>query len=366
MKEQAIGQKVGNRSGLGNHRRSSAATQRPARRESSGTALMSRLRALLGYVPAFLKIVVVIVVCVLIFAAYRTAASASFFQVHKVEVQGTSRVSAEEVQSIVRKEVEKTGVWKADLKELNARLEKLPWIRTAIVSRVLPDGMRIRITERVPLAVVRTASGRFRWVDEDAVLLGEMLPTDQIPAFFLRGLNEDDPEGARKENQERVAKFIELQRDWDAAGLSERVSEVNLMDIRDIRAQLAGDDSHIEVRLGSQDHAKRLKDGLEKLDEQKQLGRGSMISYIDLSQGNKRAIIGMTSGAHAAEASRGSGGANASLHETTPERQTVVAARAGVSVAAAKTPEQTRTNRSDKGPAAEKKSDSAKKPDRQR
>ena len=84
-----------------------------------------------------------------------------------------------------------------------------------------------------------------------------MLPTDQIPTFFLRGLNEEDPEGARAENRERVAKFLELQHEWDAAGLSERVSEVNLIDIRDIRAQLAGDNSQIEVRLGSQDHGKR-------------------------------------------------------------------------------------------------------------
>ena len=173
-----------------------------------------------------------------------------FLSSSKLEVQGTSRVSADEIQALVRKEVEKTGVWKADLNGMNARLERLPWVRTAVVSRVLPDGIRVRITERVPRAVVRTASGRFRWVDEDAVLLGEMLPTDQMPPFFLRGLNEEDPEGARGENRERVAKFLELQQDWDAAGLSERVSEVNLIDIRDIRAQLAGDNSQIEVRLG--------------------------------------------------------------------------------------------------------------------
>ena len=303
MREQAIG-KVGNRSGLGNHRRSSAATQRPTRRESGGEALVARLRAMLGYVPAFLKLVVAIVVGILIFAGYRVAASASFFQARKVEVQGTSRVSADEVQAFVRKEVEKTGVWKADLKGMNARLEKLPWIRTAVVSRVLPDGIRVRITERVPRAVVRTASGRFRWVDDDAVLLGEMLPTDQIPPFFLRGLNEDDPEGARAENRERVAKFMELQRDWDAAGLSERVSEVNLMDIIDIRAQLAGDDSHIEIRLGAKDQGQRFKDGLVVLDREKQSGRASLIGYIDMTQGNKRALLGMTSGAHASEVSQ--------------------------------------------------------------
>src|SRR2546430_4345758 len=46
-------------------------------------AFGSRLRALLGYLPAFLKLGLAIVVAVLIFAGYRVAASASFFQVRK-------------------------------------------------------------------------------------------------------------------------------------------------------------------------------------------------------------------------------------------------------------------------------------------
>lgn len=367
MREQAIGQKVGNRGGLGSHRRSSAATQRPARRESGGEVLVARLRAMLGYVPAFLKLILAIVVGILLFAGYRVAASASFFQVRKVEVQGTSRVSADEIQALVRKEFEKTGVWKADLKGMNARLEKMPWIRTAVVSRVLPDGIRVRITERVARAVVRTASGRFRWVDDDAVLLGEMLPSDQIPAFFLRGLNEDDPEGARAENRERVAKFMELQRDWDAAGLSERVSEVNLIDIQDIRAQLAGDDSRIEIRLGPQDQSKRLKDGLDVLDGQKQLGRGSLISYIDFNQGNKRALVGMTSGAHASEAIQAANPAPDSAGETVPERETAVTApRASVSATSGNDRSKHKNDRAAKPSATEKKSDKTKKPERHR
>lgn len=296
MREQVVAHKVGTRSG-GNPRRSGGVTQRPARRGVAGDAVGSRLRALLGYLPTVLKLGLVIAAGVLIFAGYRVAASASFFQVRRVEVQGNSRVTSNDIQALVRKETEKTGVWKADLNEMTARLERLPWVKTAVVSRVLPDGIRVRISERVPRAVVRTGSGRFRWVDEDAVLLGEILPTDQIPSFFLRGLNDEDSTSAHQENRDRVQKFLELQRDWDLAGLSERVSEVNLIDVRDVRAQLAGDSSQIEVRLGSQDHSKRLQDALNVLDSQRQTPRGPLISYIDLSQG-KRAIVGLVSGVH--------------------------------------------------------------------
>jgi cell division protein FtsQ len=366
VREQVVTHKVGNRSGLGGQRRSSAA-QRPTRHESGGEALVARFRAMLGYVPAFLKLVLAIVVGILIFAGYRAAASASFFQVRNVEVQGSSRVSADEIQALVRKEVEKSGVWRADLSGMNARLERLPWIRTAVVSRVLPDRIRVRIVERVPRAVVRTASGRFRWVDEDAVLLGEMLPTDQIPSFFLRGLNEEDPEGARKENSERVAKFLELQRDWDAAGLSERVSEVNLIDVRDIRAQLAGDNSQIEVRLGSQDHLKRLKDALEVLDGHTQSSRGPQISYIDLSQ-EKRMFVGMSSGAHASDSAEPANAPPVSTEENTPDHDSVIGlARTRATADGNRNLEsKTKKDRDDKSAAAKKKSAAQKTADRRR
>jgi hypothetical protein len=64
-----------------------------------------------------------------------------------------------------------------------------------------------------------------------------------------------------------------------------------------VRVQLAGDDSQIEIRLGSQEQGVRLKKALTVLDAQRQTARGPLISYIDLSQG-KRAIVGLTTGNH--------------------------------------------------------------------
>jgi cell division septal protein FtsQ len=170
----------------------------------------------------------------------------------------------------------------------------LPGVRRAVVSRVLPDRLRVRVTERVPIAIVRTAAGHFVWVDDEGVALGEMKPDDQMPAFFVRGWNEDGTEEARLENVERVKKYLDLVREWNALGLSERVSEVTLIDLRDIRVQLAGKDSQIEARLGSEEPGLRLKTALDALDEYKQTPRGSAITYISV-QTNK-VTIGSSSG----------------------------------------------------------------------
>jgi cell division protein FtsQ len=292
MRESIVAQKVGNRSGMGKSK--SGVGQRPAKRGSSEN-MTARLRSLLTYVPLALRIGVIAIIALIAFVGYRAAASASFFQVRTVETRGASRASVDDIKNAVRHDVSETGVWRADLQQLSSHLERLPWVRTAVVTRVLPDGIRVRITEREPKAVVRTAAGRFIWVDDDAVYLGEMSPTDQMPAFFLRGWNEEDSSTARAENRERVKKFLELQRDWSGQGVSERVSEVNLLDLRDVRVQLAGDDSQIEVRLGSQDQSARLGKALSVLDAQRQTARGPLISYIDLTQG-KRAIVGLING----------------------------------------------------------------------
>jgi cell division protein FtsQ len=294
MRDPILAQKVGNRSGIGKGR--SAVGQRPAKR-GANESIGARLRSLLTYVPLALRIGVIAIIALIAFVGYRAAASASFFEVRTVEARGASRASVDDIKNVVRRDVSETGVWRADLQQLSHDLERLPWVRTAVVTRVLPDGIRVRITEREPKAVVRTSAGRFLWVDDDAVYLGEMAPTDQMPAFFLRGWNEDNSNTASSDNRDRLRKFLELQRDWSGQGISERVSEVNLLDLRDVRVQLAGDDSQIEVRLGSQDQSARLGKALSVLDAQRQTSRGPLISYIDLTQG-KRAIVGLVTGNH--------------------------------------------------------------------
>ncbi|HKS29069.1 MAG TPA: FtsQ-type POTRA domain-containing protein [Pyrinomonadaceae bacterium] len=289
MKEQVVTPRAGRGGGgSGGRGRSGAITQRPARRDRSastqGRGAHSGLRKALGYLPLITKVVLAVVAGVLIFAGYRAAASASFFQVRSVDVAGTSRVSTDEVRTVVRRAVQPVGVWQADLDALSRELEKIAWVRRAIVSRVLPDGLRVRIIEREQRAVVRTSEGRLVWVDEDAVMLGTLQSNDKMPAFFIRGWDESGTNVARTENRARVEKYMEMLAEWQKLGLAERVSEVNLLDLTDVRVQLAGDDSEIEVRIGRENFGNRLQKALAKLDETRSTPVGPYITYVDASR----------------------------------------------------------------------------------
>jgi cell division protein FtsQ len=255
----------------------------------------SLVRRVLGWIPHAVKIALAVGFGVLVFAGYRAAASASFFQIRSIDVSGTSRTSPDEVKTVVRRFSASDGVWRADLDQICAEVRKLTWVRTAVVSRVLPDGLRVRITEREPRAVVRESSGRFIWVDEDAASLGDVEPNDQMPSFFMRGWDEAPTANARSDNRERVRKYLEMVHDFSVAGLADRVSEVDVNDLRDVRAHLSGADSAIEIRLGSEEFATRLKRGLKVLDEDRSTPRFPFIRYLDIAEG--RVTVGFEKGA---------------------------------------------------------------------
>ena len=283
MREQVITPRAGRGAAGANKARAGEMVQRPAKRgASSSRAKLAGWRKALVYLPLAGKFALAVVAGVLLFAGYRAAASASFFQARTVDVSGASRASADEIRAVVRERVAQTGVWRADLGGISRELKKIPWVREAVVSRVLPDGLRVRITERVQRAVVRTGAGKFVWVDEDAVTLGAASPADQI---FMRGWDEDGGEGALVENRARVEMFLEMTRDWESRGVSRRVSEVNLYDLSDVRAQLTGDDAQIEIQLGREDFGDRLKFALDELDARRNTPIGPFILYINVAQG---------------------------------------------------------------------------------
>ena len=296
MREQVITPRAG-RVGAGSKGRGAVSVQRPnTRRARPSAAKDSRQKSFewksaLHYVPAVLKTVLAVALGLLAYLGYRTAVSASFFKVKTVDVAGATRASREEIRAAVLR-LSNAGVWQADLEVIAKELGEVPWVRDAVVTRVLPDGLRVRVTEREPRVISRTGGGRLVWVDDEGVVLGAASPGDED--FFIRGIEEGRTHEAAKHNRERVNIARELSREWAQAGLTKRVSELNLEDLDDVRVQLAGPDAAVEVRLGREEFGKRFRQALEVLDAQRLTPRGPYITYVDVSQG-KRAVIGTAS-----------------------------------------------------------------------
>jgi cell division septal protein FtsQ len=291
MREQVVTPRAGSGrttagKGRGGGRSGVTQQQRPTPRRSkssSGRHAGGSLGVALRYFPIAAKLLLAVCAGLLVFKGYTAMASASFFHVKSVEVEGEARVSEDEIKAAVHRVADAAGVWKADLTAVSDEIKKLKWVRTATVARVLPSGLRVRISEREPRLVARNSAGGFDWVDEDGVVLGKASVAD-VTSFLVRGLDETTTELARQQNRERVRKALEMEREWKASGLIERVSEVNLNNLKDVRAQLSGDYAQIQVFLGERDFGRRLARAFKALAEVPNPSPRGPVTYLDATR----------------------------------------------------------------------------------
>jgi cell division septal protein FtsQ len=236
------------------------------------------------FVPLFFIFCILFCLGFLGFMGYRTVTASEFFDVKKIDVRGAARSSKDDIEKIVGSETEKSGVWNADLNEIKSRVERLAYVKSAAVSRVLPDGVRVNVVERVPKAVARIDGGDF-WVDDEAVILSLVGKNEERPAFFLRGWDQSKAENAQKDNQARVKMYQKMLEDWREFDLAKRVKELDLDDLQDPKAIVEDSGMTVSIDLGKENYAKRLQKGLEIV-----AGRGKEIESVNLS-GN-REILG--------------------------------------------------------------------------
>jgi cell division septal protein FtsQ len=228
------------------------------------------------FVPLFFILCIVFCLGFLVFMGYRTVTASAFFSIDAkaIDIRGASRAPRDEIERIVRSQAGRSGVWNADLEAIRNDIEKLAYVKSAAVSRVLPNGIQVRVDERIPKAAVRLNAGDF-WVDEQAIVLNEVSKSEPRPAFVLRGWDESKTERASKDNQERVRLCQKMQAEWRDLGVVSRVNAINLTDLQDPQAIVEDSGASVSIYLGKEDYGKRLQKGLEVI-----AGKGDRIESL--------------------------------------------------------------------------------------
>ncbi|MGE5540347.1 MAG: cell division protein FtsQ/DivIB [Gemmatimonas sp.] len=137
-------------------------------------------------------------------ASYKTAAAhvrerivgatASFgLTVQDVLVEGRAETPREDILAALDL-ARGTPMLDVDPEAARARIEELPWVKTAVVERQLPDIIFVRLVERVPLALWQK-DGQLSVVDSD----GRVLTRDDLSRFreLPIVIGEDAPRAAR-------------------------------------------------------------------------------------------------------------------------------------------------------------------------
>jgi cell division protein FtsQ len=154
----------------------------------------------------------------------------------QIELNGNHIVSREAVlQQFVHDRNQ--SVLLVPLDARRSQLEQIPWVETASVQRILPNRLRVEITERTPIAFARNGN-ELTVIDAHGVILDR--PRDEDLRFpIVSGVSEDL---ARDQREKRMQTFDEFMKDVELVrgGSSDRVSEVDLSNPKDLRVVMTG------------------------------------------------------------------------------------------------------------------------------
>ncbi|MBS1792936.1 MAG: FtsQ-type POTRA domain-containing protein [Acidobacteria bacterium] len=248
-------------------------TKAPTRRKNAADGNLVNF-----LVPLFLISCILFCLGLLGFMGYRTVTASEFFDVRKIDVRGTTHASKSDIEKIVSNQTEKLGVWNADLKDIKERVERLDFVKSAAVSRVLPDGLRVNVIERVPKAVVRLGGGDF-WADDEGTLIAPVAKGEAVPPFVMRGWDETKTDKALKDNQARVKTYQKMIDEWKTFDLDKRVKSVDMTDLSKPKAIVEDSGETIEIVLAKDTFGKKLQVALENV-----AGKGKQVGGIDVSE----------------------------------------------------------------------------------
>jgi cell division protein FtsQ len=172
----------------------------------------------------------------------------------QIEVLGNHIVSREAVlQSFARDR--NRSVLRIPLEARRAEIEKLNWVESASVERILPNRVRIELTERTPIAFLRDGT-QLALIDAHGVILDR--PEGEDLHFpIVSGLSDAMPREEREKRMQTYQEFlraVELVR----SGSSDCVSEVDLSNAKDLRVVMTGlasptDAQAVTIHFGSGD-----------------------------------------------------------------------------------------------------------------
>ncbi len=211
-----------------------------------------------------------------------------------IEITGNNHLSRAQLLSVFGGDVDR-NILTVPLDQRRAQLESLPWVEHATVMRLLPNHIRVAITERTPVAFVRQSS-EIGLVDAHGVLLdlSPDVPSDKNYSFpVVTGISSTDPFDTRAARMKLFLRFtseLDANAKTPADKISNKLSEVDLTDPEDVKALI----SDILVHFGDEDFLKRYDRYLQNLPDWKT--RFPKLASVDMRY-DREVVLEMQPGA---------------------------------------------------------------------
>jgi len=147
------------------------------------------------------------------------------------------------------------------LDKRRSQIEQIGWVESASVQRILPNRLRVEISERTPIAFVRNGN-EIALIDSHGVILDR--PGDMYMRFpIISGITDALP---RDERERRMQTYQELVRDLNIVNgdSSNQLSEVDLWNPKNVRIVMAGipgvnATQAVNIKFGSRDFTSKYR-----------------------------------------------------------------------------------------------------------
>ena len=157
-------------------------------------------------------------------------------QPDQIQISGNHIVPSEEIQKLFLRD-RNHSLLQIPLDTRRSEIQEVSWVEDASVQRILPNRLRVEITERTPIAFFRNGA-ELTLIDSHGVLLDRPEGEDfHFP--IVTGLSENMPRDEREKRMKIYEEFMQAL-ELVKSGSADRLSELDLANPRDLRVVLTG------------------------------------------------------------------------------------------------------------------------------
>jgi cell division protein FtsQ len=171
-------------------------------------------------------------------------------------VEGVSHASRARIEAVFARDRGRS-IYLTPLEQRRRSLLEIDWVDDAGISRLWPNRLAVRISERKPVAFLVAPGGAPALIDAEGVILS--LPAKaELALPALTGITRELPASVRRE---RIRQVLELLREANAhAG---QISEVDAADGRNLKVTFLSQGRAFRLWLGDRNYRARLENFLK-------------------------------------------------------------------------------------------------------
>jgi cell division protein FtsQ len=181
-------------------------------------------------------------------------------------VEGVHYASASQIRHVFAEDLGRS-LYLVPIQERRRQLLDIDWVEDATVSKIWPKAIRVRITERAPVAFVhlrpnaRDGMSRFALIDRGGVILRPRVAA-KFTLPVITGIREDESLPNRRARVRRVLAML-----TDIGTLAGQISEIDISDPNNLVVEEHVGARVLTLLLGDENYVERLQNFLANYSE---------------------------------------------------------------------------------------------------